>query len=73
MKLTSSCTNWELVLDMIEIIYFFFHVADFVQGSFFVFRSRFSEIFREIRYFVVDLNRILFNVKIESSIDYDIL
>lgn len=56
---------------------FFLHrkldVADFVQGSFFVFRSRFSEIFREIRYFVVDLNRILFNVKIESSIDYDIL
>ena len=48
-------------------------MADFVQGSFFVFRSRFSEIFREIRYFVVDLNRILFNVKIESSIDYDIL
>lgn len=72
MKLTSSCTNWELVLDgkpkNITFVGIFF--APNIRGVFSKEKTSFSSFlkyFTRNSYFFMDLNRILFNVKLEET------
>lgn len=70
MKLTSSCTNWELVLDgkpkNITFVGIFF--APNIRGVFSKEAfSSFLKYFTRNSYFFMDLNRILFNVKMKET------